>query len=179
MNKLVETMITGILSGVIASIIFWVIQVKIKPRFDISRSMCINQNDKGLVIGKIKIINLSKSMLMNVKYTLTYCVDYEDGLSDVSEIKPKKVPLTSLSAFSRNNTDYAVRITYEWEEKKYPLNENCRFVFTLQGTHPLSNTTKCMEVEYRKDNLKSGVFQIGRSLDFLLVERDGTILHNV
>lgn len=170
--EILEQMISGIISGVCASIIFTVIQFLIKPKCKVSDIICINRNDEGFIMGEIKIANLGKSMLMNVKYSLQYCVDYEDGLSDISEIIPKKTPINTLSSFSKKNTDYAVRITYEWSEKQYPLNDNSKLIFTLQATHPLSNTSKCIEKVYCAQDLKRGNFEFGRSFGFIATNRE-------
>ncbi len=163
-----EQMISSVISGVIASIIFTIIQIAIRPRLEISKNICISKSDEGLVIAKIKIVNLGRKMLKDVRYTLHYCVDYDDGLSDITEVAPKKNYLSTVAAYSKENTDYAVRISYEWDEKKYPMEENTRFIFTLQGSHPLSNTSKCLKREYRKDDLKIGSFETGKSCKFIL-----------
>ena len=163
-----EQLISGVVSGVIASVIFAVILIAIKPRMKISDNICISKTDEGLIIAKIKIVNFSRRMLTNMKYTLHYCVGYDDGLTDITEIVPKKNFLTTVAAFSKKNTDYAVRISYEWDNKKYPMEENTRFVFTLQGTHPFSNTSKCIKREYRKNDLKIADFETGKSCKFIL-----------
>lgn len=130
--------------------------------------MCIDSESDKYKIMKIKVVNLSHSMLMNINYTLHYCVDYEDGLTDVTEIPPKKPPLSTFAKYTRINTDYAIRITYKIPNDSFPLRDNVKLVFTIQTTHPISNTSKCVGKDYRKDDIKRGTFESGRSTKFIL-----------
>lgn len=92
MLDLLEQMISSVVTGIIASIVFYFVLYLIKPRIKLSDVMCIDSESDKYKIMKIKVVNLSHSMLMNINYTLHYCVDYEDGLTDVTEIPPKKPP---------------------------------------------------------------------------------------
>lgn len=168
MIDLFQPIISSVLTGIIASIVFYFVLFLIKPRIKLSDVMCIDSESDEYRIIKIKVVNLSRSMLMNVNYTLHYCVDYEDGLTDITEIPPKKPPLSTFAKYTRKNTDYAIRITYEISNDSFPLCDNVRLLFTIQTTHPISNTSKCIGKDYRKDDLKRGTFESGRSTKFIL-----------
>lgn len=161
-------MISSVVTGIIASIVFYFVLYLIKPRIKLSDVMCIDSESDKYKIMKIKVVNLSHSMLMNINYTLHYCVDYEDGLTDVTEIPPKKPPLSTFAKYTRKNTDYAIRITYKIPNDSFPLRDNVKLVFTIQTTHPISNTSKCVGKDYRKDDIKRGTFESGRSTKFIL-----------
>ncbi len=168
MLDLLEQMISSVVTGIIASIVFYFVLYLIKPRIKLSDVMCIDSESDKYKIMKIKVVNLSHSMLMNINYTLHYCVDYEDGLTDVTEIPPKKPPLSTFAKYTRKNTDYAIRITYKIPNDSFPLRDNVKLVFTIQTTHPISNTSKCVGKDYRKDDIKRGTFESGRSTKFIL-----------
>lgn len=85
-------MISSVITGIIASVVFYFVLFLIKPHVKLSDVICIDSESDKYRIMKIKVVNLSRSMLMNVNYTLHYCVDYEDGLTDITEIPPKKTP---------------------------------------------------------------------------------------
>ena len=54
----------------------------------------------------------------------------------------------------------------------FPLRDNVKLVFTIQTTHPISNTSKCIGKNYRKTDIKRGTFESGRSTKFIL-RREG------
>lgn len=170
--NILQQILSSIITGLIASIAFYFILFAIKPRVKLSDVICISGTSDKFKIAKVKVVNLSHSMLMNVDYTLHYCVDYDDGLTDITEILPRKSSLSTIAKYTRKNTDYAVRITYEIPNEQYPLLENAKFIFTLQASHPLSNTSKCIKREYRKEDLKYGEFESGKSVKFILHRRE-------
>lgn len=172
MMDLFQQMISSVITGIIASVVFYFVLFLIKPHVKLSDVICIDSESDMYRIMKIKVVNLSRSMLMNVNYTLHYCVDYEDGLTDITEIPPKKPPLSTFAKYTRKNTDYAIRITYKISKDSFPLRDNVKLVFTIQTTHPISNTSKCIGKNYRKNDMKRGTFESGRSTKFIL-RREG------
>lgn len=118
-----QTIILGILSSTIASIVFYLWMVLIKPRFIISDKICKKRTKDGKIAYMIKVANTTHSFITNVSYSLLYCVEGEDGLKDIKIIEPYKPPLTYMNKYSKANTDYAVRITYLIDENQYPLTD--------------------------------------------------------
>ena len=49
--------------------------------------------------------------LVNVSYHLTYGISGRDDISYLTEILPKKSPITIITGNNRKNTDYALRVT--------------------------------------------------------------------
>ena len=92
-----------------------------------------------------------------------------DGISTVVEIQPEKTPLMSIQGVTldKENTDYAVRLTYNIDSTKYPLDANSKLIFTFIADHSLSNTTRCVKREYTAQNIIEGVFQIGKSMKII------------
>lgn len=156
--------VTGIVAGVVSSIIFFCVMRCVKPKVVISDNIChdtVNSHD----IYKIKVVNLTKAMLVNLRYTLMYHVDNGKGVSSVVEISPIKCALTYIDAYKKekNYSDYALRITYLYDKAKYPLTSNTKLVFTIFAEHPYSNRTICCKKTYFASNVEQGQFETGVS----------------
>ncbi len=163
------TILTGIVSGIIASMCFSLFLMLIKPKVRISDHICAEEEDANDVVYRIKIVNLTFAMLTNLRYTLYYCKMHGDGISTLTEIQPRKTPIISIDPFSlkKSNTDYAVRISYDIDPVKYPLNDKCKLQFTFIADHALSSTTRCIKKEYYKDDIILGVFESAKSVKII------------
>lgn len=161
--------VSGIISGIVASVLFTVIMLLIRPRIKVSAGIAAKKGEKTSIY-KIKIVNLTHSMLTNVKYSLLYCVDYPDNNTDISEIAPCKTYLSIVDKYSRfdKHAAYAVRISYEIDENKYPLKDNTRFEFSVLADHSVSNTTTCKKKSYKAGDVTEGVFETGKSTNILV-----------
>lgn len=156
--------VTGIVAGIVSSLIFFCVMRCVKPKVDISENIChetINSQD----VYKIKVVNLTKAMLVNLRYTLMYQIDNGKGVSSVVEISPIKCALTYIDAYKdeKDYLDYAIRITYLYNSAKYPLTSNTKLVFTIFAEHPYSNRTICCKKTYFSNNVKQGKFETGIS----------------
>lgn len=159
----------GIVSGIVASICFSIIMLSIRPHFKVSKQMAVSRGDVS--IYKIKVVNTTHSILTNVRYSLHYCVDYEDGTTDMSEIGPTKTKLDIVSKYSRfdEQASYAIRISYKIDETKYPMLDNTRMVFTILADHAYSNTTTCKKIDYTAKDLVEGIFETKKSTKILSI----------
>lgn len=160
-----SSIIIGIVSGIIASIFFTIFLLLVRPKIKISDQICFQKNDEGIVY-RIKIVNRTFAMLTNVRYTLLYYEMYGDNVNTVTEIEPLKSQLISIKRFNlkKNDTDYAVRLSYSINTQKYPLNDKCKLEFTVIADHSLSNTTRCIKKEYYPSDIVEGVFETDRSV---------------
>ena len=145
-----ETIIVGIISSIIASIVFYLWMILIKPRFIISDKICIKKTQDSEADYMVKVANTTRSFITNVSYSLLYCVEGEDGLKDICTIDPYKPP-----------------ITYKIDEEKFPLNENSFFMFTFQAYHSFSNAMKIEKRVFRKSDVQQGIFETGKSTKIL------------
>lgn len=162
-----QTIILGIVSSVIASLVFYFLMILIKPRFIISDKIClkcINDDEYDYII---KVANTTHSFITNVTYSLIYCEEGADGLKDIQTLEPLKVPITNISKYTRKNTDYAVRLTYRLDKSKYPLDDLSYFLFTFQAYHSFSNAMKIKKQLYTKNDLQEGIFETGKSTKIL------------
>lgn len=162
-----QTIILGIVSSVIASLVFYLLMILIKPRFIISDKIClkcINDNEYDYII---KVANTTRSFITNATYSLIYCEVGTDGLKDIQTLEPLKTPITNISKYTRKNTDYAVRLTYRLDKSAYPLDESSYFLFTFQAYHSFSNAMRIKKQIYTKNDLQEGIFETGKSTKIL------------
>lgn len=166
----IPSIITGVISGIIASITFFVMLLLIRPNVKVSDSISRRKLDDEKAELKIKIVNKSMAMLSNVQYTLYYCKEGKDGIHAIEEISPRKKPLTSISKYTlnKNNTDYAIRITYDVDMGKYALDDSSKLIFVFVCNHSISNTTTSIQKEYRKENIIDGIFETDKSMKVIL-----------
>ena len=169
----IDSIISGVVSGVIASVVFFVMLLFVRPNLKVSEGMTSRMLNDGTLEIKIKIVNKTLSMLTNVSYSLYYCKEGKDGIHLIEELDPKKRPITSVSkySFKKDNTDYAVRLTYNIDPDKYILFDNTKFIFVIMCNHAVSNTTKCIQKEYRKEDvIQNGVFETDKSMKILVTD---------
>jgi hypothetical protein len=162
-----QTIVLGIISSVIASIVFYLWMILIKPRFIISDKICWSKSDDEYDYLMVKVANTTRSFLTNLSYSLIYCVEGEDGLKDIKTIEPLKAPIKHMNKYTSKNTDYAVRITYKVKKDEYPLNDSTFFMFTFQAYHSFSNAMRIKKKTYYKNDMQNGIFETGRSTKIL------------
>lgn len=171
MNFECSSLINGVISGVVSSIIIYILVFKVKPKIKISEKIAhdIDEDDNDLY--KIKVINKSHFAVFNLSYSLHYCYKQPDGIIHIVEIEPQKSSLCYISpkrCFDKDNK-HAVRISYNIDENKYPLDENSYLKFTIIATHSFTNTTSYKEANYNKDDIIGGMFETGNSLKVLSI----------
>lgn len=160
----------GISSGFISSLCFFIVLFLIKPRIKVSDEICKCEDSNGSVLYKIKIVNKTRSMLVDVDYSLFYKTIHKDGVDNLVEIQPYKSKLKYISKYNSSkskNDDYAVRITYKIDKEKYPLNKNNRLMFSIMASHHTTGTTKAISSEYDSSKIREGVFETGKSTKIL------------
>lgn len=170
-TDIIESIITGILSGAISSIIIYCLVFKIKPKILISDQIAKSfENDK--CIYRIKIVNKSKFDVFNVDCHLYYCYTQEDGIIQITEISPIKTRITHISRYNKKdeNNEHAVRLSFDITEKyEHQLlsDENAFFQLTVVATHGFTNTSTHIEKKYLSNNIKNGRFETGNSMKIL------------
>lgn len=161
-----ETIILGVISSIIASAVFYLLMVLIKPRFTISNKISKIVHH-GYTDYIIKVVNTTRSVITNVNYSLQYCVEGQDEIVEVHSVEPFKKPILNMEKYNKKNTDYAVRITYRIKDGEYELKDNTHFEFTFQANHSFSNSLKIEKKTYRKDSVQEGIFETGKSTKIL------------
>ena len=154
----------GILSGIISSLIFFLIFFLIKPRIKISERICKEKGSNNEDLYRIKIVNKTFSMLVNMEYFLYYKTIHSDGIDSIEEIKPCKPKLKCIPKFCfKKNEDYAVRISYSINSKERPIDNTHHLVFRIVASHQITGTIKADSVEYSEEKIQEGQFETGES----------------
>lgn len=177
-----NSLIIGIISGIVSSVIIYLLVFQVKPKIKISENIARYTNENGDNIYKIKVINKSFFAVFNLSYSLHYCHRQPDGIIHIIEIEPLKSSLFYISqkCFFDKDNKHAVRISYNIDKDKYPLDENSYLKFTIIATHSFTNTTSYKEATYNRDDIIDGMFETGDSMKVLSVSAPsphGLILH--
>lgn len=168
--------VTGVISGILASAIFFAISYCIRPKIIIGQNIShTKENGKDIYI--IKVINHSYYEYVDVSYLLQlYSPDGEYN-TKTELIKPLKDIAPTIDAYAsekkKPRCEYATRISYDISDivdslgKKMgnPRDDNGvnRLVFTIQGKHGLSSSRAVFTQIFYKDNIVDGNFETGVS----------------
>ncbi len=167
-----ESLIVGIVSGIISSTLCILFTRVIKPRLKVADVISLVKTDEDKYEYRIKFINKSKCRLIDLYYELNYCTAFNSGqLIDIERLNPQKQMIKSVAGFERKSESakYAVRIGYIIDNKKCPLLEDgTKYLeFNITATHSLTGTKKTITKRYYKKDVKFGQFQTKESLDVL------------
>ena len=106
---MLDQLIIGVISGVVATLCFSAFLMIIKPNVEVSPEICKDPNDDN--VYRIKFVNKSKFVLNNLHYSLHYCEDAGDGIKEIQEIAPRRPRLSFISPYRRKGPDdYAIRV---------------------------------------------------------------------
>lgn len=159
-----QSIISGVVSGIIASMCFTLLLFIVKPKIKILDHICMSKGQNNSLIYKIKIVNKSLVMVTNINYSLRYIEMNGDKISKVSEIQPRNSPILVLDGFNRSHkkekTHYAIRISYNIDPAIYPINnDKCRFEFIFLGQHSITNATVYIKKQYYYYDIWKGIFE--------------------
>ncbi len=161
-----ENLWIGVVSGVVASIVFFTVLLFIKPRIKVSKQIAVTDAEQS--ICQIKVVNNNIFKLKNVKYVLTYEEHKIGGNVDIQTILPMKEPVIFLYGKDRKdkNQRFALKISYSIPPEKR-LTKNTRLSFAIFGEHSLSNTISCKQVFYTEKDFIVGHFETGKSMKII------------
>ncbi len=164
------SIITGIVSGVIASVVFYFMLKIIKPNVSVSDKICAELKDDGSVVYRVKVVNHSKFTLTKFNYFLQYKTLKGDKINTVVGIEAVKPKIGMIQKFSKKdvNYDYAVRLTYDIPLDRYQPKKESRLVFTFVAEHPHSNSSSCVTKIYSMDDVVFGTFEKGKSMEYTM-----------
>ena len=170
LETLLLAVLIGILSSIIASILFLWFLTKIRPQLEISDQIAKERSLEGKTIYKIKVINKTSHPIINIKAQLllvTPTVVPGGILMETKKIPLKKSEVMYIEKFDRSDEEakYAFRfVTYEDIENIWENNKE--LLFRIMATHSVSGFTKVFEKKYyNKKSIKEGEFKIGEEMD--------------
>jgi hypothetical protein len=171
--------VVGMLSSLIASLIFSYILMRLRPRIAISNHIAKGKLDVEKEVGYgIKILNKTRSSIVNVEAHLYLIKPTElpDGekIRFYEEILLKRNRIPELSEFGSETkisgiayTDYDwIFVTYEDLERKLE-NPNYFLQFSLWATHSISGFSKHLVKTFSKESIREGEFKKGNSLEII------------
>lgn len=160
--NLIDTVLIGIISGVIASFCYSVAMMLIRPKIKISDEIAEKDG-----ICYIKIVNKTVATVTNLQYSLHYCEYHHDGSISIIEIPPRKEPLKIMKKnrfWKKGDTDNAIQITYELDQSNYILDrKEKKLMFDVIGSHVFSGTTTFATKTYAGKDVVQAVFESGNS----------------
>ena len=161
--------VTGVISGLVASAVFYIFLLLVRPKINVSAKVCKASEDENGTFIKIKVVNGSFWALTNVKYTLDFCQSSGEGVYHIEVIKPHKASLEFISKYSWKdaNSEYAIRFSYIIPPH-IRISEGW-LEFSIQGNHGFSNTSACVKKKYENADIVSGIFETGTSMKILAV----------
>ncbi len=170
MNEFVLTLLMGIISGVVATILCFLVAALVRPKIKISSDFCIRKTTSGKTYYHIKIVNLSLTMLTDVKYTMYFRERAADGNIRAISIQPvENFCFISPYRIKGKGKEYAVKLKYIIDESKIELTDDTELVFDIFATHNISKNVKHKRMIFKKDNgIENGTFQKGKSLEVIV-----------
>ena len=162
-------LITGVISGIVASVVFYIFLLSVRPKIHVSNKICQAIEDEGGALIKIKIVNKTRCILTNVKYVLNFCQSQGDGLHQIEAIPPCKTPLEFIDKYSESdeNAEYAIRFLYRIPPH-VRISEGW-LEFSIHANHGFSNTSACVKKKYGHDDIVPGIFETGTSMKILAI----------
>ena len=159
------TVVTGIVAGLISSILLFVVELLIRPRIKISSQVCENAARNTY---SVKIVNHSLANLMSVEYTMHLCHHSDDGIIQLTPLDLKRMNLSFIPKYSRRDPDskYAVRLSFE-VDKNTLCTKDDYLRFSIGAKHALTGTTAFFSKEYHLEDIRCGRFETGKSLKIL------------
>ncbi len=155
--------IDAIIGGVVASLMFFLAMLFIRPRVKISGKIC-----RVGKVFRIKVVNCTWWMLKNPRYTLE-AHEPRPGKNfannPIKPLQPAPLYIDKYRPYNPTNS-YAVRFSYGMPEE-YLTDERCDFEFVFIAEHAFSNTTICKKRRYTCDDIIEGKFVSGKSMDII------------
>ena len=152
----------AIFTGILASLVFFLSLLLIKPRIKISKELALEILDDGKYKYRVKVVNLTHSMITNLRYNMMHSEVVSEDINHNIEITHHRSPLPVIPAYKRKEgySDYAVRLSYVVDPKEVVLNDSTSsLIFTLIADHPISNTTTCIRKQYYLKDIIEGTFE--------------------
>ena len=167
----IVAILIGVLSSIVASIIFILFLRRLRPKIIISPEIAKWKTIKGERIYQIKVINETGRSIINIKAQLFLVTHRErpGGRTPATEKIPLyKSEVMELSKFDLKDTEdnHAFRFDTETDIEKLWNNEESFFRFKIYGTDSFSGFGKVFVQDYlKKESIVKGDFHAGNSLE--------------
>ncbi len=171
-NYLVAVII-GILSSLVASLMFLLFLTRVRPKIIISDRIAKGKSSTGETVYRIKIINKTHRSIINVKAQLHLMIPTVTPggiIMKSKEIPLKRSEIMEISKFDLKDemAGYAFRfLTYENIEDLWKDDTHSFLRFRIFATDSLSGFCKgfCKYYHTKRNSIKGGDFEFGNSLE--------------
>jgi len=169
------SVITGILSSLVASIVWLYFFSRLRPNIAISPQIAKFSDSQGNIVYKIKIINKGHRPIVDVRVKLVVSThtNVPGGTISVTKNIPLKVnEVMGIAEFNRKDGEalYAYRfVIYEDLETLWQNDRSTSLSFRLYAIDSLSGLGKYFYTEYRakRTSIVGGDFEFGNSFKIL------------
>ena len=169
MTDFIPSLITGVVSGIVATILCFLVTALVRPKIKISPKFCVKRTSTNTYY-QIKIVNLSRTILTDVKYTMYFRERGADGNIRAISICPvENFCFISPYKIYGKGKEYAVKLKYIIDESKIILNNNTELVFDIFATHSISKNVTHKRIIFKENNkFENGTFEKGKSLEIIV-----------
>lgn len=164
--------ILGVLSSLVASIIFLLFLTRLRPKIEISDQISKSVSSSGKTIYRIKIINRTRVPIINVKAQLHRMIPntVPGGIIYISkEITFQRHEIMELSKFDKKDktASYAYRFrSYDVLEDLWQDDTQAYLRFRIYATHSVSGFSRVFRKDYftKRNTIITGEFDFGASM---------------
>ena len=172
-HEIYESIVTGIVSGLLASVAFLFVIFDLKPRVRISSVAVLGYTADATRKLSIKVVNLSRADLIQPIATLhaSRRVARGNGIRVVTE-KIELVNSSPLCIHRRKSADHELRNVYVFNARILPKHDpiiwrSDYLMFRFVGAHPISGVTRIFEQRFiiGSEKFVEGHFKFGENFD--------------
>jgi len=171
MGELFLSAITGLISGIISSLLFFWMMSMLRPSITISKQLCKYADDKGIFYG-FKLLNHSSynALDLKVELILNTPVNSHGGSNHSCEwIKLRKDGLLTFSRYKKqdNTADYALVLGTRQNLELIWSKDSQYIEVKVHAKHSFSGIYKSFNQKYFTKNtcIKDGMFNFGLTFD--------------
>ncbi|MGA2824360.1 MAG: hypothetical protein ABSE72_12640 [Bacteroidales bacterium] len=172
MTGFLESVVIGVLSSLVASLIFLFYLTRVRPKIEISDQVARTISASGKTIYRIKVINKSRVPIINIKTQLHVMrpTTVPAGIIYISkDITFQQSEIMELSKFDTQDKTaaYAYRFrSYDALDDLWSEDSQSYLRFRIRATHSVSGFTRVFRKDYytRRNSIMYGEFDFGNSM---------------
>lgn len=173
MQDILINVLVGVISGIVASSVFFWLIFRLKPNVDISPYITTEYDDDGTPYYRFKIINRTRRSITNVQCKLVMSKDRNvpQGKIRINEdLTLKREQIFEIAPYSKKDADahYAYRlVTYDDLETIWDDNDMAYLRLMVSATDSVSNFSRITTRSFhdKRTVLIRGSHVFGNSLD--------------
>ncbi len=169
MNIIAISIITGVISGLVSSLMFfWMISF-MRPKIELSTEICKGNDEHGVFYG-FKVINRSIYHVLDLRAEVILKTPFNsNGGQNYSNkwIKLRRENILLFPRFKRdkNYADYALILATRDDLEDLWIDTNQFLEIKIHGKHSFSGVSKSFEQKFytKKNCIKEGMFNFGKT----------------